>query len=494
MDKHMILYRGSLKSCNYHCSYCPFSKHPMSARELERDRKQWFSFVDGLRKKAGSLNVGALMVVPYGEAMIHSWYWEGLAQLSARTELDAVGIQTNLSFPIHDFLDCYLRAGGALDKLRLWATFHPEMTTVSEFSARCRALWEKGVLLCAGSVGVPENLEVLQELKRALAFETDIYLWVNRMDGLRRPYTQKERAAFVEIDPYFGRELVPVAADAAQCRGRLFVEADKTLRACNISAVSKVHKDWETLETIPEPECSRRQCSCYLAHGGRADFMNQILFGPYPLFRIPRRPKAVFLDIVGTLLPAGSLAGGSTARKADVPADIAAGLEALAEEKIPLFFATTLPYREAMARCHSVRHLFSGGIFAGGAHLVTRRPFSEREYFCELDDAWLADLTAREKASGFRVLTYRNQGKLYKVSLLRPAHRPWTLQEAKMLMCSIPFSGEKVRYYIEGSCLQVVAATACKAQGVKTICRWLGISPGDAAAAGDSQEDAKMLS
>ncbi len=33
--------------------------------------------------------------------------------------------------------------------------------------------------------------------------------------------------------------------------------------------------------------------------------MNQVLFGPYPVLRIPRKAKAVFLDIEGTLLPKG---------------------------------------------------------------------------------------------------------------------------------------------------------------------------------------------
>ena len=125
MDKHMILYRGSLKSCNYHCSYCPFSKHSMSERELEKDRMQWFSFVESVQKKAKTMHIGALMVVPYGEAMIHSWYWQGLAYLSAQIELEAVGIQTNLSFSVSDFLYCFENAGGVLAKLRLWATFHP---------------------------------------------------------------------------------------------------------------------------------------------------------------------------------------------------------------------------------------------------------------------------------------------------------------------------------------------------------------------------------
>lgn len=282
MDKHMILYRGGLKSCNYHCSYCPFSKRPMSERELERDRLQWFSFVESFQKKAEAMRIGALMVVPYGEAMIHPWYWEGMAQISALAVTDAVGVQTNLSFSVSEFLAGYGNAGGVTGKLRLWATFHPEMTTVSEFSAKCRELRRKGVRLCAGSVGVPENLPLLQELKQAL---DGIYLWVNRMDGLRRNYTQEEREAFLDIDPYFMGELVPVPANAKMCQGRLFVEADGRLRTCNISPVLK--ENWASLEAFPVPECSRKQCSCYLAYGGRADFAGHGLFGSYPLFRIP---------------------------------------------------------------------------------------------------------------------------------------------------------------------------------------------------------------
>lgn len=41
----MVLYRGILKSCNYSCTYCPFSKHNMRGGELEKDRRQWFSFL-----------------------------------------------------------------------------------------------------------------------------------------------------------------------------------------------------------------------------------------------------------------------------------------------------------------------------------------------------------------------------------------------------------------------------------------------------------------
>lgn len=287
MTGKTMLYRGSLKSCNYHCSYCPFSKHPMGAGELEKDREQWLSFVRTFTEYAGVLDIRALMVVPYGEALLHPWYWEGLARITACPEVDAAGAQTNLSFPVQESLARYSKGGGDFRKLRIWATFHPEMTGVESFAKQCRELAEAGAAICAGAVGAPEYLGILRTLRDSLP--ESIYLWINRMDGRRQPYTEGEQKAFQEIDPYFQRELVPVPADVSRCKRRIFMEGDGRLRICNISRV--LDTDWETLcatAHFPEPRCGRKICSCYLAYGGRDDQVNQRLFGSYPLFRIPR--------------------------------------------------------------------------------------------------------------------------------------------------------------------------------------------------------------
>lgn len=290
MDKRMVLYRGSLKSCNYRCSYCPFSKHPMTDRELSADRERWISFIGSYREKAAALKLGALMVVPYGEAMLHPWYREGLAQISALPWTDAVGAQTNLSYSAEELLSDYRRAGGVTEKLQLWATFHPQMTEITEFAGKCTVLRDAGVRVCAGCVGVPENLEIIERLRESLP--RDIYLWINKLDGLRREYTPEEKEAFSGIDPFFYLELTPVPADPAQCHGRLFVEGDGRLRTCNVGPV--LGRRWEELdgeENFPAPLCRRKQCSCYLAYGGREDFVQKSMFGQYPLFRVLRDGK-----------------------------------------------------------------------------------------------------------------------------------------------------------------------------------------------------------
>lgn len=573
MGGHMMLYRGSLKSCNYRCSYCPFSKHPMSERELERDKKQWLSFQADFEKCAAALSLRALMVVPYGEALIHSWYLEGLAHISSLSGIDAVGAQTNLSFHVQEFLTCFEKAGGRIDKLRLWATFHPEMTTVLEFAKKCRELKQAGVVFCAGAVGAPENAPLLRELRDKLPRET--YLWVNKMDGLKRRYTAEEERVFTEIDPYFFRELIPTPADFTKCEGRLFVEGNGAVHTCNISRKMETSwKEWGKT-SFPAPSCGRKQCSCFLAYGGREDFINKMLFGDYPLFRIPRHPRAVFLDIEGTLFPANTAPKpvwpgkrGAQAAQAQVatgrgqkfeassqradwcgaadktcgirghndecPADILAGLEALYREKTRLFFATTLPYKEAMKRCRKIRCLFQGGIFAGGAHIVLEDVSEEspgenfgknsgenfaanftensinnstenstesstgegkkRESFSFLDRRWPEWLGSFKQKYSFRILTCREKERLYKITLFRSSHRPWEGREAGELFAALPEEGrEEARYFIEGNCLEIVSAKADKAQGVKTLCNWIGVSPRDAFAAGDSKEDEEMV-
>ncbi len=491
MDGKMLLYRGSLKSCNYHCSYCPFSKHRMSKREMERDKGQWERFCQSLSKHAGGLGIRAMMVVPYGEALVHPWYWDGLARLSREGFIDAVGAQTNLSFSVDNALRRFCEAGGQIRKLRLWATFHPEMAAIGEFVEKCRKLKETGISFCVGVVGDPSRLKEIQGLRQALPL--GVYLWVNKMDGLGRPYSAEEEKVFRAVDPYFMRELALVCGDASQCRGRLFVEGDGRMRTCNISQFQE--QNWYgwiggepaadgAHSQLPPPVCGRKFCSCYLAYGGRGDMLNHVLFGPYPLFRIPRRAKAVFLDIDGTLLPKG---------RDTVPRQVVESLEALAKEA-RLFFATTMPFQEAIRRCGEIRHLFCGGIFAGGAHLYLDQG-ERRDFFYYINEGVVGSLGRYKAKYRYQILVYRNRAQAYKVTLCRSRHAPWASQEAAELFVRLPAgSREGLRYYIEGSCLQFVSVEADKEHGVSRMCRWLGISPEEAAAAGDAAEDTGMLS
>ena len=504
--KTMVLYRGSLKSCNYQCTYCPFSKHRGSEREYERDRQQWERFAECVLGRAES-GIGAVMIVPYGEALIHHWYWEGLGRLAASCHMDAVGAQTNLSFPIEESLKRYGEAGGQTKKLRLWATFHPEMTEAKTFAERCRQLSREGVSLCAGAVGVPKQMEEIRRLRSLLP--EGIYLWVNKMDGLRRRYTEGEKAAFCQIDPFFERELAPVKADPGRCQGRIFVEADGKLRRCNISPV--MEGNWYgSLGHLPEEnlKCTRKLCSCYLAYGGRSDVMNRMIFGDYPLFRIPRKAKAVFLDIDGTLIPAGEHKvredkEGTAKEGASKEGPKEEGrishrtkldLELLKNQGARLFFATARPYEDAARKCREVWHLFEGGVFGGGGYVLWKDEKGIKERIYPISERDCLALKCLGEELGSRIIIYKREKTAYKVTFLRPGKNMWRQEELQKAggrieaLCEHP-----VRFFAEGACMEIVAADACKAEGVRVLCGWTGISFSDAAAAGDSPEDEEMI-
>lgn len=513
MAKQMVLYRGSLKSCNFSCSYCPFSKHKSTERQLLKDKEQWIRFCRSIEKMAyeetpdlyvtpqnpvfSQPKTGAVMVVPYGEALLHPWYWEGLGLLSALKGIEAAGAQTNLSFLLKDSLRLFDQAGGQRHKLRLWATFHPEMVSVSRFVRQCRELQKEGVQLCAGAVGVPENLDLLRSLREELPKE--LYLWINPMDGLKRPYTEKELASFRAIDPWFSNESAYKKSDPSQCQNRLFVEGSGALRLCNISRTSKFnwYEAADFRAFFASPACGRSVCSCYLAYGGRRDYEHGFAFGRYPLFRIPWKPKAFFLDLDGTLIPEG--------KTGPVPETLEQ-LQRLSKDCL-LFLATSLPFKEAFKQCCGFFHLFSGGVFAGGAHILLKGA-EKKELFIPLDPALPPMVTAclelfknneeagagantsRKKAK-IRLQIYVNQQAVYKITLSKPPGKAWDDKEFQALKARL--SGCSFRCFIEKNCLQIVAPGADKGQGVKALCHMLGILPGDTAAVGNSEEDIAMF-
>lgn len=531
MDRKTICYRGSLKSCNYRCSYCPFSKHRASVQELEKDRQNFGRFCESIADRAAEFDIGAVFVVPYGEASIHRWYWEGLGRLAGLDGLDRVGLQTNLSFSVEECLvifDLYsgdanrenIResdketcketaektvrgiSGAARRKLCIWATFHPEMTDMKTFVEKCHRLADSGVNLCVGAVGAPQNIPLLGRLRERLS--PDLYLWINKMDGLGRAYTEEEKRAFLELDPFFGLECGSPAADAAMCSDRCFVEADGRIRACNIGRIKEGNWYQSEQEEIFRPLCGKKRCSCYLAYGGRADFEGRQFFGAYPIFRVPKPYQAVFLDLDGTLVPEkhrGRLAD-SVRRK----------LLAL-REKRPVFLATSMPAEEVRRRLGEDLELFQGAVFASGAYVwmrtkeeggkaddsrEKRKGAAGREVIHPVDLKELPRLTELAARCSAGVRVYRIRGReadaerdtAYKITLVKRHNSVWQEQERQMA-AEILQTGA-YRIFVEKNCLEIIAAHVDKGTGVREICGWLGIRPEEAIAVGNDREDRAM--
>lgn len=476
-------YRGSLKSCNYSCSYCPFSKHRMTQREMEEDEKNLSRFTDMLLQRMDRAvlreEYAAVLVVPYGEALLHPWYWKELARLSRHPGIEAVGAQSNFSFVPERMLAVFLDNGGVLPKLRLWGTFHPQMVSVDGFVGRCEQLKAQGVAFCAGAVGVPAHLEKIRLLRERLP--EDVYLWVNRMDGMGRAYTERERKAFLEIDEYFHLELLHHRANAGTCVRSVFVEAGKGMRRCNISRrmavdfASFVQEDAGCREG--ETGCGRKECSCFLAYCNH-HMPDLLFFEPYPAFRLPWYPKAAFFDVDGTLVTEGG----------KIQPEIARRLKALARHS-RIYLVTSLPPADARRRTAAVWEDLSGGAFAGGAVIRLRSTEGEgwQETAVPLDMGELAGVCSSMKEAGCHISMYRKGDSTYKITV-RP--KRWTEEREWHLQWEFP---ESCQVLWEGRHLQITGKGTGKLNAVKSICAQMGYGRGEVFVAGDSEADMPML-
>jgi len=271
-----LYYRGLLRSCNYRCGYCPFS-----GRRLPNDEEADAAALLRFCRYVSKMDAESVMLVPYGEAMVHPYYWEGIEALCTQPNIRRVGCQTNLSFDIEGFI---ARIASYRKKIRLWCSFHPGQVTLEDFLTQCNLLWKNGVAFSVGAVGDPRHLETLQWLKVKLP--KHIYFWINALKGYR--YAPMDRQAFLDIDPLFTLETSNFPADMALCsagRESLFVEGDGSAYACPISRVrlGNIYKD---IPLHTENICRAAACNCYLAYVNREDAEALSLFGEERVFRI----------------------------------------------------------------------------------------------------------------------------------------------------------------------------------------------------------------
>ena len=163
-----ILYRGSLLSCNYDCSYCPFAKAQDSRESLARDASELARFVDWVRQQTRPIRI---LFTPWGEAFIRRYYQDAIAELGTMPQVERIAIQTNLSLSNAAIERC------KSDKLALWCTYHPSQTSRAAFLEKCEFLVSAGVRFSVGMVGNRDEFDEISRMREALPPE--IYLWVN---------------------------------------------------------------------------------------------------------------------------------------------------------------------------------------------------------------------------------------------------------------------------------------------------------------------------
>ena len=255
-----VLYRGPLSSCNYACGYCPFAKRRETAAQLKRDREALSRFVTWLARQ--TQHRWQVLFTPWGEALVRRWYHEALVELSHAPHVDRVAVQTNLSGSLN-WLDRVQPA-----KVGMWSTFHPSEVTLEEFLAQVAGVLDRGISLSVGLVGTPEYIGLIEEVRRRLP--TDVYLWVNALQGRRRRYTPEETARLLAVDPLFLDNLRPQRTLGVACltgETAFTVDGEGTMRRCHFveTPLGNIHdEDWErALQARP---CPQMRCDCHLGH------------------------------------------------------------------------------------------------------------------------------------------------------------------------------------------------------------------------------------
>lgn len=259
MSRLAILYRGRLDSCNYGCSYCPFSKRDPARRVLERDRRELARFVAWAEGEARwELEI---LFTPYGEALIWPHYQEALVALSRCAHVRQVSIQTNASGRL-GFLDAADRG-----RVSLWISWHPTEIALDPFAARILELHRAGTRLSVGAVAVPAHLELVEALRVALPVE--VPMWINAQKPNVR-YAEAERARWRAIDPAFDLDVRRHLTRGAACltgEDTVSVAGDGTITRCHFvdDVLGNLYRD-DLGEILRPRPCSRARCDCWIGY------------------------------------------------------------------------------------------------------------------------------------------------------------------------------------------------------------------------------------
>ena len=315
------------------------------------------------------------------------------------------------------------------------------------------------------------QLEIVQAFRDAIP--KDCYVWINDMEGSRRPYSEEEKDIFRKIDPFFEQELRRLPADVSDCGSTYFVRGDGRLYACPISqsVIGNFYKlqnmeDFYKLES--KRTCRSKYCHCYLAYNNRIKERNP-LFGRYPAFRIPFLPKVIFFDIDGVLVPGGQ-------RK--ISEETKAKLCELSTQ-FPLYLATSRPLKEAVKILGSAMRYFKGGAFSCGAQLIlwegrNRQVIFEKVHTLK-EETFLKWLETVDKAgSEYRIKRYEKEKHLYKCTIQFPTEKRALEFAERHRQISEQWSD--TRMLVENKCIEFVAQAADKKTGVEVLCEQLGMT------------------
>jgi hypothetical protein len=276
-----ILYRGSLSSCNYGCTYCPFAKTANTAAELRSDARDVERFTDWVEEREEEIGI---LFTPWGEALPHAAYQRAIVRLSRMKNVRKVAIQTNLSCKL-DWL-----AQGNAKKIALWATYHPTQIGRDRFLSRCRTLDDLQIAHSVGVVGLKDQIPEIKTLRGTLNPST--YLWINAYKRDPTYYSSEEVEALEEIDPLFRLNTRYYPSFGRPCRAGLStfsVDGNGNARRCHFikEQIGNIY-DRAFEDSLTAQPCTNATCGCHIGYVHLEMLDLHSIFGDGLLERIPK--------------------------------------------------------------------------------------------------------------------------------------------------------------------------------------------------------------
>jgi len=276
-----ILYRGSLSSCNYACSYCPFAKTKNTRAELAQDEKELHRFVDWVAQQKERIGI---LFTPWGEGLIRKYYQKAMLRLSHLPNVYRVAIQTNLS--------CKTEWMAEVDKERfaLWTTYHPTEVSREKFVGKCRSLDEMAIRYSVGFVGFKEQLDELEALRKEL--NPTVYLWANAYKRDPNYYDEQLLERIEKVDPLFRWNTQYHESLGESCRAgesSFTVDGMGDLRRCHFikPVLANIYQDdWEL--SLKARNCSEKTCGCHIGYVHLDKLNLSEVYGEGILERIPK--------------------------------------------------------------------------------------------------------------------------------------------------------------------------------------------------------------
>jgi organic radical activating enzyme len=276
-----IFYLGTLRGCNYHCSYCPFADLQNDADQVGEDYANLVAFCSWVEQQRSDKM--EILFTPRGDALIWPHYQKALPPLTHQPHIQQLVVQTNLSGPLEWLSQCDTQT------MALWCTYHPEETSQVSFLDKLEQLERMQIPFSVGMVGKREAFKQIEQLRKSLPQRH--YLWINAFKDIPDYYSDGDIARLTAIDPLFPDNLKDHLSYGMTCRSgdnAFTIDGDGTAYRCHLikRPLGNIYQQPLSTMTSKRP-CDRDRCDCYIGNINLIDLDMERRYGDRILARIP---------------------------------------------------------------------------------------------------------------------------------------------------------------------------------------------------------------